>query len=527
MNNGYGMPPERASRSLFLRGHTLSNVLLKAEKITKEFPGVKALDSIDFELRKGELHCLVGENGAGKTTFIKVLYGAYPDYEGQIMLGGKDVRITHPLQAQELGIAAIQQHRDLVPTLSGSENIFLGMEHTKGIFVDEKEQYERARKVVDRFNETMDLEIPVQYLTVAEQEIIAIAKALVREHQILILDEATAPLDRNERQILFEVLKEMKREGDIGIIFISHHIGELFEIGDRVTVFKDGMLVATEDIDKVDMNEVIKLMIGEEERKRYQKRKVERGETLLDISNVTFPGLIKDVSLNVKRGEIVGVAGRLGANKPVIAEVIFGLKEKSQGQITFNGEIHEVNRPEDAIRKGIGLLPIDRRDEGLILSRNVSENVILTWLNKVKKAFLSILSLNEKTTDYVDKLGIKTTSLSQRVEYLSGGNQQKVVMSKWLNANSDLLVLLEPTEGIDVQTRWDIYSILEELARSGKGILLISSDLDEIVAVSDRVYVMREGEIVDEVTGEGIEYRNIFEKAISGSNHKEKMRSEA
>jgi len=501
--------------------------LLKAEKITKEFPGVKALDNIDFELRKGELHCLVGENGAGKTTFIKVLYGAYSDYDGQILLGGEDVRITHPLQAQELGIAAIQQHRDLVPTLSGSENIFLGMERTRGIFVDDKEQYELAREVVDRFDKTINLDIPVQYLKVAEQEIIAIAKALVRKHQILILDEATAPLDRNERQILFDVLKEMKREGDVGIIFISHNIGELFEIGDRVTVFKDGMLVATEDIDKVDVNEVIRLMIGEEERKRYQKQKVERGKELLDIIKVTVPGMIKDVSLNVRRGEVVGVAGRLGANKSIIAEVIFGLREKSQGEIIFNGVLLDVKHPEDAIRKGIGLLPIDRRDEGLILCRNVSENVILTWLNKVKKAFLSILSLNIKTKEYVDKLAIKTTSLSQRVEYLSGGNQQKVVMSKWLNANSDLLILLEPTEGIDVQTRWDIYSILEELARSGKGILLISSDLEEIVAVCDRVYVMREGEIVEEVTGKGIEYRNIFEKSISRNTYKEKKRSKA
>jgi ribose transport system ATP-binding protein len=375
--------------------------------------------------------------------------------------------------------------------------------------------------VVDRFDETLSLEIPVQYLTVAEQEIVAIAKALVRKHQILILDEATAPLDRNERQVLFEVLKEMRGQGDIGIIFISHHIGELFEIGDRVTVFKDGKLVTTRDIQEVNVNEVIRLMIGEEERKRYQKKKVERGEVLLTMRDVSVPDLIRNVSLSVRRGEVVGVAGRLGANKHIIAEVIFGLKEKSQGEVVFNGEKLSVSRPEDAIRKGIGLLPIDRRDEGLILCRSVSENVILTWLNKMKKGFLSILSLNDRTKEYVDKLGIKTTSLSQRVEYLSGGNQQKVVMSKWLNANSDLLILLEPTEGIDVQTRWDIYSILEELARSGKGILLISSDLDEVVAVSDRVYVMREGEIVDEVSGKNIEYRNIFEKSLSGGNHRE------
>ena len=505
----------------------MSDVLLKAENITKEFPGVRALDDVDFELRKGELHCLVGENGAGKTTFIKVLYGAYTDYRGEIFLGGERVRITHPLQAQELGIAAIQQHRDLVPTLSGAENIFLGMERKKGIFIDEKKQYELARKVVDRFDKSINLDIPVQYLTVAEQEIIAIAKALVREHQILILDEATAPLDRNERQILFEVLKEMKSGGDIGIIFISHHINELFEIGDRVTVFKDGKLIATKDIDEVDYNAVVKLMIGEEERKKYTKQKVERGEELLSMQNVTVPGLLSDVSLNVRRGEIVGVAGRLGSNKHVIAEVIFGLQGVAEGSVQFNGESLGVERPEGAIRKGIGLLPIDRREEGLILCRGVSENVILTWLNKIQKGFLSIRSLNERTKSYIDKLGIKTTSISQRVEYLSGGNQQKVVMSKWLNAESELLILLEPTEGIDVQTRWDIYSILEELARSGKGILLISSDLDEIVSVSDRVYIMRDKEIVDEVKGKNIEYRYIFEKSLSGSNQTKKKRSES
>ena len=498
----------------------VNEVLLKAEGITKEFPGVKALDNVDFELKKGELHCLVGENGAGKTTLIKVIYGAYPDYSGNILLNGKNVRITHPLQATGLGIAAIQQHRDLVPTLTGVENIFLGMERKKGIFIDEKQQYSSAREVVDRFDKKIDLNIQVQYLTVAEQEIVAIAKALVRKHQILILDEATAPLDRNERKILFDVLNEIKSEGERGIIFISHNIGEVCEIGDRITVFKDGKLVATKERAEVNVQEVIKLMIGEEERKKYKKKKVEQGEELLRLENITVPGVVSDVSINIRRGEIVGLAGRLGSNKHIVAEVVFGLLKPSEGKIVFKGEQLKINNPGEAIRKGIGLLPIDRREEGLILCRSVSENVILTWLNKMKKGFLSIRSLNERTRNYVDKLGIKTTSLDQRVEYLSGGNQQKVVMSKWLNANSDLLILLEPTEGIDVQTRWDIYSILEELAKMGKGILLISSDLEEIVAVSDRVYIMRDGHIVEEVSGENIEYRRIFEKSISSGNNR-------
>ena len=493
----------------------MNEILLRAENITKSFPGVRALDSVNFELRKGELHCLVGENGAGKTTFVKVIYGAYPDYDGEIFLNGDKIRITHPLQARELGIAAIQQHRDLVPHLSGEENIFLGMEETKGIFIDRRAQNERARTIVDRFDKSIGLQVPVKYLTVAEQEIVAIAKALVRRHRILILDEATAPLDRNERKVLFDVLNEMKREGDIGIIFISHHINELFEIGDRVTVFKDGKLVATKDIKEVNFDDVVQLMIGQKERKRFTKKKASLGEEILKITGLSVPGALSDIDVSVRGGEIVGVAGRLGSNKEKIAEAVFGLIPITKGKVFFNKKPLLVKRPEGAIRKGIGLLPIDRREEGLILCRSVAENVVLAWLNKLMKRFLSVRLINFMTRDYVGKLGIKTTSVNQRVEYLSGGNQQKVVMAKWLTADADLLILLEPTEGIDVQTRWDIYRILGELAESGKGILVISSDLEEIIALSDRVYVMSDGRIVEELKGDKIEYRHIFNKTIS------------
>ena len=485
--------------------------------ITKEFPGVKAVDSVDFELLKGEIHCLVGMNGAGKSTFVKVICGAYTDYKGDIFMNGEKVRITHPLQATKIGIAAIQQHRDLVPTLNGVENIFLGIEQNKGIFIDEKKEYKKARNIIDRFDKTINLEVPIRYLTVAEQEIIAISKALMKKHQILILDEATAPLGRNERNILLDVLKELKNLGDIGIILISHQMEELFEVGDRVTVFKDGKSVATKDINKVNISDVIKLMIGEEERKKFTKGKIKTGGEILKISNLSIYNELYNVSMSVNKGEIVGVAGRIGSNKEKIAEAIFGLKDISSGEIYFKGEQLKIKKPEDAIKKGIGLLPIDRRNEGLVLCRSVSQNTILTWINKMCKGFLSERYINDFSENYIDKLGIKTPSVNQRVEYLSGGNQQKVVMAKWLAADADLLILLEPTEGIDVKIRWEIYQILKDLARDGKGILVISSDLDEIVAISDRVFVMREGKMIYEAKGKNIVYKDIFNEVISVS----------
>lgn len=493
----------------------MAETLLKANEISKNFPGVRALDRVNFELKGGELHCLVGENGAGKTTFVKALSGAYPDYEGEFYVQGQRVQISSPLEAVRLGVAAVQQHRDLVPTMSGVENIFLGLERKRGLFIDLEEQHRLAKAITDRFDKGIDLRSPVRDLTVAEQEIVAIAKALLREPKILILDEATAPLDRNERKVLFEVLKEIKNEGRIGIIFISHNLEELFEIGDTVTVFKDGKLVDTRAVSDVNINEVIRMMIGQARRERYAKKKLTRGQEILRLTELSVPKYLDKVSLSVHAGEIVGVAGRLGSNKEKIAEVIFGLQPVSSGTLSFKGRLIQAETPAKAIRLGIGLLPIDRREEGLVLSRAVSENVILTWINKLRRSFTSTGAMRGLAGEYVKKLSIKTTGLSQRVEYLSGGNQQKVVMAKWLAADSDLFVLLEPTEGIDVGTRWEIYQILESLAEAGKAILVISSDLEELLAISDRIVIMGWGRVVEEVGQERMNKEYIFEKTIA------------
>jgi len=494
----------------------LQEVLLKMTNITKEFPGVKAVDNVNFELLKGEIHCLVGMNGAGKSTFVKIICGAFSDYKGNIFVNGKKVSLIHPFQSTEIGISAIQQYRDLVPTLNAVENIFLGIEENEKLFIDKAKEYKKAKSIIDRFDKSIDLELPVQYLTVAEQEIIAISKALIKEHKILILDEATAPLSRNERNILLEVLKEIKSLGNIGIILISHQIEELFEVGDRVTVFKDGELVATRDINKITVNDVIKLMIGREERKKINRKNVIIGENILKISNLRIENKLNDINMSVNRGEIVGIAGKIGSNKEKIAEAIFGLANINSGKICFKGEELYINQPEQAIKKGIGLVPIDRMNEGLILCRSVAQNTILSWINKISKVFVPEKLINDVSQDYIDKLAIKTPSVNQRVEYLSGGNQQKVVMAKWLVANADLLILLEPTEGIDVKARWEIYQMLNDLAEQGKGILIISSDLDEIVAISDKVLVMRNGEMVYSAQGEDIVYKEVFNEVVSG-----------
>jgi ribose transport system ATP-binding protein len=498
----------------------VAEVLLKADNISKTFPGVRALDRVNFELKRGELHCLVGENGAGKTTFVKALSGAYADYEGEFRVQGEKVQIGTPLQAVRLGVATVQQHRDLVPTMSGVENIFLGLERTRMLFIDFEEQHRKAKAITDRFDKGIDLHVAVRHLTVAEQEIVAIAKALLRDPKILILDEATAPLDRNERKVLFEVLKEIKNEGRIGIIFISHNLEELFEIGDTVTVFKDGKLVDTRPVSAVNINDVIRMMIGLTKRERYAKKKVLRGEEILRLTDLTVPKYLDKVSLTVCAGEIVGVAGRLGSNKEKIAEAIFGLQPVSGGEMVFKGRRIRSETPAKAIRLGIGLLPIDRREEGLVLARAVAENIILTWINKLRRTFTSTGTMRGLANEYVTKLSIKTTGPMQRVEYLSGGNQQKVVMAKWLAADSDLFVLLEPTEGIDVGTRWEIYQILESLAEAGKAILIISSDLEELLAVSDRIVIMGWGQVVEEVAEDRMDKEYIFEKTIARYNGK-------
>lgn len=498
--------------------------LLEIENLTKLFPGVVALDNVDFLLNDGEVHCILGENGAGKSTLVKILSGAYKNYEGRILICGEEVKIGNPIESRNLGIAAIQQHRDLVPTMNGIENIFLGREIHKRFILDKRKSEGLARKITDRFDKTINLDVKVSELTVAQQEIVTIAKALIQKCNILLLDEATVPFDVSSKKVLFEIIRELKTERNMGIVFISHNIEELFEIGDIITILRDGKKICTKKITDININEAIRLMIGRKKRKRFAKKEYKIGNTFLELKNINIPGFLKNINLNIRRGEILGIAGNPDSHKEMIAEIAFGLIKNFDGEMLLNGnKVKGIFNPKFAIEKGVGFLPVDRHNEGLVLSRPVFENVSITWLNKEKRFFNSVSRLFNITKKFVKELSIKTQSPLQRVEYLSGGNQQKVVMAKWMAADCDLLFLLEPTVGIDVETRWEIYKILNNLVEEGKAIVVISSDLDEILAISNRIIIMKGGSILEIVDTRDVTKEYISEKIILPNNMNNKV----
>lgn len=472
--------------------------MLEVRHITMRFPGVIALDDVSFDLREGEVHCLVGENGAGKSTLVKVLAGAYPDYEGQIIMGGRPVHIRSPKDARQLGIAAIHQERDLVPTLNAIENCFLNHEFkTKYGTIDRRRMQSEARELIGRFGVSVNLDIPVGRLAVNEQQVIAIAKALSSECSVLMMDEASAPLDRGGRRILFDIVRGLREEGK-SVIYISHNIEEVFEIGDRVTIFRDGKKVATRAASETSATEVIQLMIGRDVKTSRRPQSRHPGEVVLSVSNLCVGELIRDVNFSVRKGEVLGITGLVSSNKERIAEAIYGLVSARKGLVRVKGLPLLVSSPPGALRMGIGLVPRDRRQEGLVLCRSVGENIVLSKINKEGRNFVRPRLVRELAQKFVRALRIVTPSLEQRVAYLSGGNQQKVVLAKSLASECDILILVEPTEGIDVNARWELYGLLTELADKGKALVLISSDVDEICALCDRVLVMREGQVVRE-----------------------------
>lgn len=485
--------------------------LLELKNVTKLFPGVTALDDFDFVLNKGEVHCILGENGAGKSTLVKILSGVYKNYEGKILIQKKEVEIKNPIESRNLGIAAIQQNRDLVPTMNGIENIFLGREIHKGLVLDKKKCEGMAREITDRFDKSINLDIKVRELTIAQQEIIAITKALIQKCNILLLDEATAPFDVSGRKILFEIINKFKVDKNMGIVFISHNIEELFEIGDVITILRDGKKICTKKTTDINIREAISLMIGRKKRERFVRKEYTPGNVFLEMKNINIPGYLKNINLKIRRSEILGIAGNPDSHKEMIAEIAFGLIKKFSGEIFLNGNRAKKLNPKSAIKKGIGFLPVDRHTEGLVLSRPIFENLPITWLNKEKLFFISVSKLFNITERFIKEFSIKAQSPFQRIEYLSGGNQQKVVMSKWMAANCDLLFLLEPTAGIDVKTRWEIYNIISNLAKEGMAIVVITSDLDEILVVSNRIIIMKGGSILETVDG-----RDMTKSYLSG-----------
>lgn len=475
--------------------------VLRMESISKSFPGVLALDKVQFELLEGEVHVLLGENGAGKSTLMKILSGAYVKDEGDITIDGTLIEIDSPAHAQNLGIGIIYQEFNLNPHLSVAENIFLGREPTilPGI-IDWKKIYKDSQDILDSLCVDIDAKQIVETLGVAMQQMVEVAKALSLNARILIMDEPTASLSNNEIEALFKTIKKLQDDG-VAIIYISHRLEEIFKIGNRVTVLRDGKYVDTKPVSDLTKDEMVKMMVNRDLDDHIPKIKADIGEVVLDVENVSVKDRLQDISFKLKRGEILGIAGLMGAGRTRLAKTLFGAEKISKGRITVDGEVLQMNSPRDAINAGIGLVTEDRKNEGLILDLSVKQNVCLPNMDKfITNGWINSRKENENVDNYIDKLNIKTPTRNQLAIYLSGGNQQKVVLSKWLCSDAKIFIFDEPTRGIDVGAKTEIYQLMNRLVANGVAIIMISSEMPEILGMSDRILIMRNGRIAGELS---------------------------
>lgn len=493
--------------------------ILKLNKVSKEFPGVKALSDVDLYIRKGEVHALVGENGAGKSTLMKILSGAYKKDSGSIYFEGNEVDIKSPKVAQELGISIIYQELNLVSGLTVAENIFLGRQPKKnGIILWEK-MFSDTEKLFSRLGISIDAKKKVSELSIAQQQLVEIAKAVSHETKVVIMDEPTSSLTKQEINVLFSIINRLK-EQNVAIIYISHRMDEIFAICDRVTVLRDGCNAGMRNIHETDRDELISMMIGRELKQKFPKRDVRIGDVCFEVDNISDGKKIHNVSFNVRRGEVLGLAGLVGSGRSETMRLIFGADRKKTGRIFFSGKEVVINNPRDAITSKIAYISEDRKGEGLLLKLPVSFNITIVAIEKIMKwLFLKIKEEEKVANEYVERLSISTPSISQRVIYLSGGNQQKVVLSKWLYSEAEVFIMDEPTRGIDVGAKFEIYSIINQLAAAGKAIIVVSSDMEEIMGISDRILVMREGEIAAEIEKEDFSQELITSYAIGGFNN--------
>ena len=492
---------------------------LNTKNIGKSFTGVNVLRKVDFELKPGEVHALVGENGAGKSTFVKILSGVYTPTEGDIFLDNEKVQISTPIVAQKNGISLIHQEPQSFSHLSVAENIFMGhMDGNNFSQVKWENINKSSEKILSSIGLEIDPKIIMEGLSIADQQMIEIAGALSKNSKILIMDEPTSPLTPNEVGKLFEIVNQLKSKG-MAIIFISHRLEEIRAIADRVTIFRDGDLIITKKIKDIANEEIIKYMIGRSIEKVEVKENdyLTKEEFVLSVKNISYSNKFKNISFNLRRGEILGFAGLVGAGRTEVAKSIFGAESFDEGEIYFNGNLIINNSPHDAIKKGFAYVPEDRKQMGIFGSVAVEDNITSAVHKDITNNFGLIKKylVSSKTSNYVKKFNINLTSGRQLIEELSGGNQQKCIISKWLMSNPTVLILDEPTRGVDVGVKSEMYEIINQLAQMGTAIILISSELPEILSLSHRIIVMREGQITKELNHKDASQENIMKFAIS------------
>ncbi len=493
--------------------------LLALRGVGKRFPGVVALDDVSFDLRRGEVHVLVGENGAGKSTLVKLLSGIYQPDSGEILYDGQPVSIPSPYAAQRMGISTVHQELNLVPELDIGRNILLGREPmlAPGI-IDYRSLYRSAREPLAALGLPLDPRRKVRTLGIALQQTVEIAKALIANARVLILDEPTAAITAEEADQLFTIVDQLRARGT-AIIFISHHLEEAFRIGDRVTVLRDGRLVDTLPLAATNHQAIIRMMVGRELIQQFPERKSTPGEVALGVTRLNRTGVLHDITFEVRRGEIVGLAGLIGAGRTEVARAIFGIDAIDSGEITINGLPVRVANPRAAVRRGLALLPEDRKAQGLVLLMSVADNVVLAAPGQMDAAGGLVPPKNRANVArrFVDALRIRTPSVGQQARLLSGGNQQKVVLSKWLLTEADIFIFDEPTRGIDVGAKVEVYRLMNDLLERGAAIIMISSELPEVLGMSDRILVMRGGRIVAELAGLDATQERIMQSAAAGS----------
>ena len=480
----------------------MNNVILEMKGIDKRFSGVHALKSVNLELREGEVHALMGENGAGKSTLMKVLCGIHKRNAGEVILFGKPVDFSNIKESQDAGISIIHQELNMMNHLTVAQNIYIGREPmVNGIYIDDKKMEEDARKLFEKIGVDIDPSVKVGSLTVGKQQMVEIAKAVSHDSKILILDEPTAALTQTEVEELFKIMNDLKAKG-IGMIYISHRMDEINRISDRITVMRDGEYVGTLITKDTTKDEIVKMMVGRViyGDKKEQSAVADDADVVLEVKNLNRGKEIKDVSFKLRRGEILGFSGLMGAGRTEVARAIYGADKPDSGEIYVNGKKVRNRTPEEAVKNGICYLSEDRKRYGLLLDKSVAENSVLSNLDDyISCGFINDAKIEAAAEKENAKLKTKTPSMKQLLKNLSGGNQQKVIIARWLLKNSDIFIFDEPTRGIDIGAKSEMYTLMEELASQGKSVIMISSELAEIQRLSDRVIVMCEGRITGEL----------------------------